>query len=257
MAIPLALALAPAAIQGGTGIYQAVRGNQLRNSMDRPTYEIPQEILDSLTDAQIQALRGMPAEQKEQYLSNIMRAQQASLDAMGDRKAGLAGLPGVQQTALDAYRNMLSMDAQQRQANEQALQNTRGVVAGFKDKEFEYNQALPYQQTMAAAEAMTGAGMQNIVGGVQAGSQMGLDAMQFNQYMNALGGSGDTTTTTTTPPTNTVPKISPVDVSQKAGNINNASSVLPYQTKHQGLMRESNYLRGIYDNIYPNINVTG
>ena len=156
MALPLALTIAPAAIQTGTGIYQAVRGNQLRNSMDMPTYEIPQEILDSLTDAQIQALRGMPAEQ---------------------------------QTALEAYRNMLSMDAQQRQANEKALQDTRGVVAGFKDKEFEYNEALPYQQTMAAAEGMTGAGMQNIMTGIQAGSQMGLDAMQFNQYMNALGGS--------------------------------------------------------------------
>tara|TARA_R100000995_G_scaffold48023_1_gene22882 strand:- start:8555 stop:9319 length:765 start_codon:yes stop_codon:yes gene_type:complete len=203
MAIPLALALAPAAIQAGTGIYQAVRGNQLRNSMDRPTYEIPQEILDSLTDAQIQALRGMPAEQKQQYLDNVMRSQQASLDAMGDRKAGLAGLAGVQQTALDAYRNMLSMDAQQRQANEQALQNTRGVVAGFRDKAFDYNQAQPYDQTMAAAEGMTGAGMQNIMGGVQAGSQMGLDAVMFNQYMDSIGGSGDTTTTTT-PPTNTV-----------------------------------------------------
>ena len=189
MALPLALTIAPAAIQTGTGIYQAVRGNQLRNSMDMPTYEIPQEILDSLTDAQIQALRGMPAEQKQQYLNNIMKAQQFSLNAMSDRKAGLTALPEIQQTALEAYRNMLSMDAQQRQANEKALQDTRGVVAGFKDKEFEYNEALPYQQTMAAAEGMTGAGMQNIMTGIQAGSQMGLDAMQFNQYMNALGGS--------------------------------------------------------------------
>jgi len=201
MPIPLALTLIPAAVQTGMGIYQTFKGNQLRNSMDRPTYEIPQEILDSLTDAQIQALRGMPAEQKQQYLDNVMRSQQASLDAMGDRKAGLAGLAGVQQTALDAYRNMLSMDAQQRQANEQALQNTRGVVAGFRDKAFDYNQAQPYDQTMAAAEGMTGAGMQNIMGGVQAGSQMGLDAAMFNQYMNSIGGPGDTNTDST----NTIP----------------------------------------------------
>jgi len=205
MPLPLALALAPAAIQAGTGIYQAVKGNQLRNSMDRPTYEIPQEILDSLTDAQIQALRGMPAEQKQQYIDNVMRSQQASLDAMGDRKAGLAGLAGVQQTAVDAYRNMLSMDAQQRQANEQALQNTRGVVAGFRDKSFDYNQAQPYQETMAAAEAMTGAGMQNIMGGVQSGSQMGLDAVMFNQYMNGIGGSGSTVPTTVASTKATVP----------------------------------------------------
>lgn len=208
MALPLALALAPAAIQTGMGIYQTFKGNQMRKSMDRPTYEIPQEILDSLTDAQVQALRGMPAEQKQQYVDNVMRSQQASLDAMGDRKGGLAGLAGVQQTAIDAYRNMLSMDAQQRQANEQALQNTRGVVAGFKDKEFDYNQAQPYDQTMAAAEGMIGSGIQNTFGGIQAGSQMGLDAVMFNQYMNGIGGSGGTTappsvTPTTSPMTTT------------------------------------------------------
>jgi len=201
MPIPLALALAPAAIKLGTGIYQAIKGNKLRNSTSRPTYEIPQEILDSLTDAQVQALRGMPAEQKQQYVDNVMRSQQASLDAMGDRKGGLAGLAGVQQTAIDAYRNMLSMDAQQRQINEQNLQRTRGVVAGFKDKEFDYNQAQPYDQTMAAAEAMTGSGMQNIMGGVQSGSQMGLDAVMFNQYMNGIGGSGGTTASPSVSPT--------------------------------------------------------
>ena len=255
MALPLALALAPAAIQAGTGIYQAVRGNQLRNSMDRPTYEIPQEILDSLTDAQIQALRGMPAEQKQQYIDNVVRSQQASLDAMGDRKGGLAGLASVHQRSIDAYRNMLSMDAQQRQANEQALQNTRGVVAGFRDKAFDYNQAQPYQETMAAAEAMTGAGMQNIMGGVQSGSQMGLDAVMFNQYMNGIGGSGGTNNISGS--TSVSGYLPPVDVSQNTGNVNNASSVLPYQTKQQALTRESNYLRGIYDNVYPDTNFTG
>ena len=144
MPIPLALTLLPAAIQAGTGIYQSIKGYQLRNSTDRPNYEIPQEILDSLTDAQIQALRGMPAEQKQQYIDNVMKSQQASLDAMGDRKAGLTGLTQVHQRSIDAYRDMLSMDAQQKQLNEQNLQRTRGVVAGFKDKQFDYNEAQPY-----------------------------------------------------------------------------------------------------------------
>ena len=57
MALPL-LAAIPTAVQAGTGIYQAVKGNQMARSMDRPEYEIPQEVLDNLTDAQIQALRG-------------------------------------------------------------------------------------------------------------------------------------------------------------------------------------------------------
>ncbi len=254
MALPLALALAPSIIQTGMGIYQTMQGNEMKNSMDRPTYEIPQEILDSLTDAQVQALRGMPAEQKQQYIDNVMRSQQASLEAMGDRKAGLAGLAGVQQTAVDAYRNMLSMDAQQRQLNEQNLQRTRGVVAGFKDKQFDYNEAQPYDQTMAAAEGMIGSGIQNTFGGIQAGSQMGLDAVMFNQYMNGIGGSGGTNNIGGSPSASGY--LPPVDVSQSTGNVNNASSVLPYQTKNQGLMRENNYFQGIYDNVYPDTNFT-
>ena len=60
---------------------------------------------------------------------------------------------GVQPTVLlmpieICFQWMLNKDRLMRQA----LQNTRGVVAGFKDKEFDYNQAQPYDQTMAAAE---------------------------------------------------------------------------------------------------------
>jgi len=183
------LAAIPAVAQAGTGIYQAVKGNRLANSMERPNFEIPQEILDNLTDSQMQALRGMPAEQKQQYIDNVMRSQQAALGAMGDRKAGLAGLGGVQQNAIDAYRNMLSMDAQQRQVNEQALQGVRSNVADYKDKQFQVNQLDPYNQTMQAAEAMKGAGIQNMMGGVTSGAQMGLDYGMFQQYMNMLKGS--------------------------------------------------------------------
>lgn len=188
MPLPLAaLAAVPAVAQGVTGIYQTIKGNQLANSMERPTFDIPQEILDNLTDAQIQALRGMPAEQKQQYLDNVMRSQQSALGAMGDRKAGLAGLGGVQQNAVDAYRNMLSMDAQQRQTNELALQGVRSDVAGYKDKQFQINELDPYNQTMAAAEGMQGAGIQNFMGGVTSGAKMGLDYGMYNQFMNSLG----------------------------------------------------------------------
>tara|TARA_R110001592_G_scaffold1340_1_gene7933 strand:- start:14661 stop:15245 length:585 start_codon:yes stop_codon:yes gene_type:complete len=186
--IPLGLLSAvPTVAQAGLGIYQTIKGNRLANSMNRPVYNIPQEILDNLTDSQIQALRGMPAEQKQQYIDNVMRSQQASFGALGDRKAGLAGIAGVQQNAIDGYRNMLSMDAQQRQTNEQALQGVRSNLAEYKDKEFQMNQMNPYQETMQAAEAMKGAGIQNLMGGVTSGSKMGLDYGMFQEYMNRLG----------------------------------------------------------------------
>ena len=185
MALPL-LAAIPTAVQAGTGIYQAIKGRQLANSTARPDYSIPQEMLDMMTDSEVQALRGLPAEQRQQYLDNVMRAQQASLEAMGDRKAGLAGLAGVQQQATDAYRNMLSMDSQARMDAEQRLQGVRGTMADYKDKQFQVNEMQPYQNTMQAAEAMKGAGLQNIMGGVMAGSQMGLDYARYRDLLKSL-----------------------------------------------------------------------
>ncbi len=79
------------------------------------------------------------------------------------------------------------MDAQQRQTNEQALQGVRSNLAEYKDKEFQMNQMNPYQETMQAAEAMKGAGIQNLMGGVTSGSKMGLDYGMFQEYMNRLG----------------------------------------------------------------------
>ena len=73
MALSAVLSAIPAVVQAGTGIYQAYQGNKLANSMERPDYSIPQEVLDNLTDSQIQALRGLPEEQRQQYMENIMR----------------------------------------------------------------------------------------------------------------------------------------------------------------------------------------
>lgn len=186
MALPAAVMAIPAAVQAGTGIYQAVKGGQMARSMDRPEYEIPQEILDNLTDAQIQALRGLPDAQKSLYLDNVARSQQAALEAMSTRKGGLAGLSNVQQQANDAYRNLLSMDAQQRQANERALQAVRSDVAGYRDKAFQQNQMQPYLDMMQAAEAMKGAGLQNIMGGVKSGAAMGLDYLKYKNFMDSM-----------------------------------------------------------------------
>lgn len=185
MALPL-LAAIPTAVQAGTGIYQAVKGNQMARSMDRPEYEIPQEVLDNLTDAQIQALRGLPQEQISLYLDNVARSEQSALEAMSTRNAGLTGLSGVQQQSNDAYRDLLSMDAQQRQANEKALMGVRSDVAGYRDKAFQTNQMQPYLDMMQGAEAMKGAGIQNIMGGVQAGAAMGIDYLKYKNFMDSM-----------------------------------------------------------------------
>jgi hypothetical protein len=187
MALSAVLSAIPAVVQAGTGIYQAYQGNKLANSMERPDYSIPQEVLDNLTDSQIQALRGLPEEQRQQYMENIMRSAQTSISALGDRKGGLAGMSSVQQQQNDAYKNLLSIDAQKREENERNLQATRNTMSEYKDKQFQMNEMQPFQDTMAAAEGMQGAGIQNIMGGVTSGSKMGLDYMKYMELLNSMG----------------------------------------------------------------------
>ena len=180
-----ALSMLPAAMQTGTGIYQMYKGNQL-SKMERPDYSIPQEVLDNLTDAQVQALRGIPAEQRMQFLQNVARAEQTSLAAMDDRKAGLTGLAGLQQSTNDAYGNLMAQDSQARFNAEQNLQSVRGNVADYRDKEFELNQMNPFLDQMKAAAAMKGAGMQNLMKGSTAAAKMNQDRIQYNQLLNSL-----------------------------------------------------------------------
>lgn len=195
MALPL-LAAIPTAVQTGTGVYQAFKGNQMAKSMDMPEYEIPQEVLDNLTDAQIQAIRGLPQEQISLYLDNVARSEQSALEAMSTRNAGLTGLSNVQQQSNDANRDLLSMNAQQRQANEKALIDVRKDVAGYRDKAFQTNQMQPYLDMMKGAEAMKGAGIQNIMGGVQAGAAMGIDYLKYKNFMDSMFPGEDINTVT-------------------------------------------------------------
>lgn len=181
---PITLALIAKGIQTGVGIYQGIKGANMAKKAVRPEYQIPEEVMQNLNQAEIQALEGLPAEQKAQFLDNIQRSTQASVGALGDRKAGLAGMSSVQQNEIDAYRGLLSQDAAQRQANQGVLMDQRQNVAGYKDKAFEINEMQPFMDQAAAAEAMKGAGLQNIVSSLGSMGQMALD---YKFYQDILG----------------------------------------------------------------------
>lgn len=153
-------------IESAYGLYQSIQGNKMASQNQRPTYEIPQEISQNLSQAQQMALEGLPAEQKEQYINNIQRSQNFGLNQLNSRKAGLSGLGSVVQAGDDSYNNLLSEDSAARMNNQRGLMNARSTMAGYKDKAFQLNQLDPYNTKAAAARAMQGAGLQNIYGGL-------------------------------------------------------------------------------------------
>lgn len=154
------------AVQLAYGLYQ-----QKKNK--RPTYEIPAEIQQNLTQAQNTALQGLPEEQKQQYLTNLQRGSAQALSSSSSRGGGLAGISAINQQQNDAYGNMLAMDSQARQQNTNQLYGMRQNMADYKDQRWQINKLNPYYEKTSQNNAMIGAGMQNMSQGFQAGNTGG------------------------------------------------------------------------------------
>jgi len=202
MALPLlAIGAASAGISALTGAYQMYKGNQQekegKNALKNlvaPNYQIPEELQKNLTESELRALEGLPTAQKNQYIQNVQRQQQETLNAAADRKGGLLGIQESARNATDAYTNLVSMDAEARVRNQQQVQQNRLAIADAKDKQFAYKEGR-YQDGLQSAQAMIGAGKQNFAGGLDtiAGS-----ALQAGSMLLANGGGNKVGNTDTT-----------------------------------------------------------
>ena len=177
-AVPIALAGAQALFGG---IQAGIGASKLKN-LNRPTYTVPEEIKKNLSESELMALEGLPAEQKQQYIQNIQRSQQTAMKGLETRKAGLAGIPALLQSQNDAFTNLLTMDATQKLQNKMLVQQNRNTLAGYKDKEFDINKMQPYQEKSAEAQALIGSGVQNIFGGLDQAATFA--AMGGENYKN-------------------------------------------------------------------------
>ena len=194
MPIPL---LAMAGVQAGISAFGAYQGHKQKkegeralSKLDRPQYEIPQELYDNMSDAERMEVEGLPAAQKKAFVQNIERSQQQALKSQADRKGGLLGIQQSMQNETDAYSNLTSMDAaayQQSKMNKQAsIERARLGLAQAKDKKFGV-QSSQYGEDVASAQGMIGAGQQNLMQGLQGIGAAGINAMSM---ANPLGGDG-------------------------------------------------------------------
>lgn len=181
MPIPLlaaaGIAAAPAIIQGIQGFSQKKKGKDILKNLQRPTYEIPDEISANLSDAQRQVAEGLPEEQKRQFIQNIERASTGALSGMSSRKAGLAGLGNIVQGQNDSFYDLMVADVQAKKEAQSKLEQARREMAGYKDKSFELNQLTPFEDKRAEGQALYGAGLQNISSGLDTVSSIGMKLM--------------------------------------------------------------------------------
>lgn len=141
---------------------QYLKGKQVEEDTTRPEYQIPQEVLQNLTQAQQMELQGTPEAQKQQYLSNLQQGTAYGLSQISSRRGGLAGVAAASQNLNKGYSNLLAQDASARIQNQQGLMAQRQNVANYRDQEFQSNQLNPYYENVAQSQGLMGAGMQNI-----------------------------------------------------------------------------------------------
>ena len=177
----------PAAVKTGTGIAQFLAGRKALRETKRPMRQIPQEVIANLTQAQVQALEGMPEEQRNLFIQDMQRSQQQAVRGLADRRAGIAGIPQLYQGELDSLNRLAIQDSQMRLQNLNNLTAQRAEMGRQMDTQFQLNEYEPFLNKMRMAEGLIGSGMQNAMGGFTDASKMLMDYSMMDEY---TGGDG-------------------------------------------------------------------
>lgn len=170
---PISLSLLMSAgtslIKGGVGAAQYLKGNKLGKGAIRPKYNIPSADNEYLANARANSVRGLPGQDLiEQKLgastaSGIRQAEQGANSSAG-LMATIAGLKGSEQAGLT---DIGIKSAEYQDTNQQRLQEALLKYGNMQNNEFDMNQQKPFEDKMAAAQGLKGAGLQNIMTGIE------------------------------------------------------------------------------------------
>lgn len=189
-----ALSVVPGLAQTGYGLYQAFKGSkELREAeANRPVYQAPEAATQALAQSQALASQGLPQASLQLAQDQIARSQAAAVrqQAAAGAAGMIRGVGATQMRTNDAYRNIMAADAQQRLANQQQYINQLGQYADYQDTEFQQNELYPWQEDYLQAQALQGAGLQNIGGGLQGTSQSALNLLGTGLFDDQLMGQG-------------------------------------------------------------------
>jgi hypothetical protein len=183
MAPAIAAALisaAPAALKGIQGLAQGLKGSKLAKKNIRPTYEIPQEFQQNLAIAENMGRVGLPQQQYTQGLQNIQRGQTAGLRQLGRMGRG-GSVAGLARAGMDATLGLDVADANARMRNQQSAMGYRSLMGQQQLAKQQYDKFAKYEEEAAAAEALKGAGRQNVMGGLSDLASVGLTYMGGQQ----------------------------------------------------------------------------
>jgi len=163
-------------LQIGSGLLQQGKAKKMRKGLKDPGYVVPEEYGKNLGIAENLAKTGMPSEQYNQAQTNIQRGSQTGLRQLGRMSNPFAAIQGLARGQQEAGVSLDVANASARRQNILGAMGARREMAGQKLAQQQYNQQT-YMDKMNQANALTGAGWQNIGGGLStigsAGMTMG------------------------------------------------------------------------------------
>jgi len=195
LALSLASSIIPSITQGITGRKQKREAERLRKSTTRPTYETPMSAKKMQGIAEQQATQGLVGRSilEDRLRSSTAGAVRATEEVATSPASRLAAITATYGQEMEGMEDIAMADTQARLEAANRLSRAYGTMADYEDREFDINKQRPFEDTMAAASALTGAGMQNVQGALEGISRAGAAGL------SSLGDEDDDDDDTTTP----------------------------------------------------------
>ena len=179
LALSLASSLIPSIAQGITGSRQKKEAERIRKETVRPIYETPMKAKKMESIAEQQATLGLVGRStlEDRLRSSTAGAVRATEEVATSPASRLAAITATYGQEMEGMEDIAMADAQARLEAANRLARTYGAMADYQDKEFDINKQRPFEEAMAAASALTGAGMQNTQGMLEGLSRAGVAAL--------------------------------------------------------------------------------
>lgn len=166
LAAAATVAAGASAYKIGVGVKQRKEAKKLYKDIEDPNYQTPSYIKDNLATAQRRATEGISAAEENAFLDNTASSEANLISAYRTRKGGTAGAVAAGENRRKSNRDLLILDAKQRQENELQLMKQRQLMGEYADKEFQVNTLDKFGRELNYARSLEGAAMNNINNGL-------------------------------------------------------------------------------------------
>ena len=180
--LSMGLSLIPSAAGLVTGMLQTAHAKKLAAANPYPTQTVGSEYYQNQALAQRAAQSGMPAQQYNNQMNQINQGQANGMAGLQGRGSAVGGIGALTARTDQAGANLNAQDATMRMNNLKGLMQANATIGQQKQAAFDWNQKQQYSNNAAAARNYQGAGMQNMMNGIQDVGKLGTLINSNNQF---------------------------------------------------------------------------